>query len=128
MKFQVIPSGPNQILGLNLAGAHLPILGTLLNILYKLLLLILKLDALTVKFSLSFLESSLMFAETLLGRHPLSESPFYDLEKALGGFLVIIRVIIHSLDKIEPKQKFSREIRVVKFAMCNNNNLYLSSS
>jgi len=74
-----LPSGPDQILCLDLTRAHLPILGALLNILYQLFFLILQLYALAVQLTLGLFKCSLMFAQPLLRCHALPEGPFDNL-------------------------------------------------
>lgn len=76
--FDVSPCA-HQVLGLDLAGAHLALLSALANLGDKCLFLLLELNALLVQFSDSLVEESLVFAKTLGRRHTLAESPFQDL-------------------------------------------------
>lgn len=73
------PPRPDQVLGLDLAGADLAILGTLLDVLHQLLLLILQLDPFAIQFPLGSLQGSLVLAQTLRGRQPFPKGPFDDL-------------------------------------------------
>lgn len=73
------PSGPNEILSLDLARSNLAILGTLLDVLHQLLLLVLQLHALSIQLTLGSVQGTLVFAQTLRGRHALAEGPFNDL-------------------------------------------------
>ena len=73
------PPRSNQIFGLDLAGAHLPIFGALFNVLNQFLLLVLKLNTFAVEFALGLFESSLVFSETFLGGHTFAKGPFDDL-------------------------------------------------
>lgn len=80
MQYEVgLPSGPDQVLGLDFERSHLTILGALLDILHQLLLLILQLYPLTIQLALRLLKSSLMFSQSLGRRHSLAKGPFYDL-------------------------------------------------
>lgn len=74
-----IPSCPYKVLGLDLAGTHLPLLRALSNLCDECFLLLLQLDALLVEFSNCLVEEALVLAQTLGGRHPLAEGPFQDL-------------------------------------------------
>jgi hypothetical protein len=74
------PPRPDEILGLDLYGSHLPIFGAFLDVLHELLLLVLQLDPLPVQFALGLLECSLMLSKPFCRGHALSESPFYDLK------------------------------------------------
>lgn len=84
------PSCPHQILGLDLAGPDLAILGALLDILYELLLLVLELHALSVQLALRSVQGTLVFAQTLRGRHTLAERPFDDLRVACERQICIV--------------------------------------
>ena len=74
-----LPSCPDQVFRLDLACAHLAILGALLDVLDKFLLLVLELHALAVELALGFLQSSLVLAEAFLGGHASAEGPLHDL-------------------------------------------------
>lgn len=78
------PSCSHQILGLNLARTHLPILGALFDLDDQFLLLILQLNSLAIKLSLGLLEGTLVFAQTLCGRHPLAKGPFNNLAEYIS--------------------------------------------
>lgn len=73
------PSGPNEILSLDLARSDLAILGALLDILHQLLLLVLQLHTLSIQLALGSVQGTLVFAQTLRRRHALAERPFDDL-------------------------------------------------
>lgn len=77
------PSCSDQILSLDLASAHLPILGAFLDILDELLFLVLELDSFAVELTLSFFEGTLVFSKAFLWAHALAKGPFDDL--VVGG-------------------------------------------
>ena len=71
-----IPSCADQILGLDLRGAHLALLGALPDLADEGLLLLLELDTDLVEFPDGLIEHSLVLAQALGGRHALAEGPF----------------------------------------------------
>lgn len=82
------PSRANQILGLDFASAHLPLLRTRANLGYERLLLLLEFDPLLIQLPNRLVEESLVLAQTLRRRHALAEGPFQDLESSasvVGG-------------------------------------------
>lgn len=79
------PPRSNQILGLDFASPHLPILRALLDVLDELLLLILKLDSFAVELALGFFEGALVFPKAFLWGHPFAKGPFDDLVVGFSG-------------------------------------------
>lgn len=71
-----VPPCAYEILCLDLARAHLPVLGARLDLLDKRLLLLLELNARLVEFPDRLIEHALVLAQTLRGRHALAKSPF----------------------------------------------------
>lgn len=57
-----VPSGSHEVFGLDLAGAHLAILGALLDVLDQLSFLVFELDSFAVEFSLRLFEGALVFS------------------------------------------------------------------
>lgn len=80
-----VPPRSHEILGLDLAGAHLSVLGARLDLLDEGLLLLLELHACLVEFANGLVEHALVLAQTLSGRHALAEGPFEDLAGGSGG-------------------------------------------
>ncbi len=74
-----IPPRSHQVLGLNLTGTNLSILGALFDILHQLLFLIFELDPFSVELSLCLFQRALMFPQPLGRGHALAECPFDDL-------------------------------------------------
>lgn len=74
-----IASRADEILGLDLAGAHLSVLGARLDLLYECLFLLLELDAGLVELSDGLVEHALVLAQTFGGRHALAKHPFEHL-------------------------------------------------
>lgn len=79
IEFVDISSRAHQILGLDLAGADLTLLGGCANLSHKGLLLLLQLDTLLIQFSDGLVEESLILSQTLCRRHALAESPLQNL-------------------------------------------------
>ena len=73
------PPRSNQILRLDLASPHLPILGALLDVLDEFLLLVLELYPFAVELALGFFKGTLVFSQALCRGHTFTESPFDDL-------------------------------------------------
>lgn len=80
------PSRANQILGLDLASAHLALLRALADLGDERLLLFLELNPLLVQLSDRLVEEPLVLAQTLRRRHALAESPFQDLPPSVSAF------------------------------------------
>lgn len=84
VEFLDVPTGADEVFGLDFAGAHLAVFGGAFDVGDEFLFLGFEFGALAVELALGFFEGALVLAEALLGGLAFAEGPFY----YLGGGVI----------------------------------------